>query len=140
MFGSLKVSHDEVGASAEKAGPDFPGPSHEGVAVGHHEVVHHEVIGQPQDVADELATLGRQVVWRGLESCVARWQNLIPSFPWIAPGWRAWGHNPRKGRDQNLQHSGAMVLQAQRAKHIQYRNPAIAIWQPCSSPGGGALL
>ena len=19
---------------------------------------------------------------------VARWQNLIPSFPWIAPGWR----------------------------------------------------
>ena len=20
---------------------------------------------------------------------VARWQNLIPSFPWIAPGWRA---------------------------------------------------
>ena len=31
---------------------------------------------------------------------VARWQNLIPSFPWIAPGWRAWGRNPRKGRDQ----------------------------------------
>ena len=28
-------------------------------------------------------------------SCsVARWQNLIPSFPWIAPGWRAWGCNP----------------------------------------------
>ena len=22
---------------------------------------------------------------------VARWQNLIPSFPWIAPGWRAGG-------------------------------------------------
>ena len=22
---------------------------------------------------------------------VARWQNLIPSFPWIAPGWRARG-------------------------------------------------
>ena len=22
---------------------------------------------------------------------VARWQNLIPSFPLIAPGWRAWG-------------------------------------------------
>ena len=30
-------------------------------------------------------------------SKVARWQNLIPSFPWIAPGWRAWGRNPRKG-------------------------------------------
>ena len=35
-------------------------------------------------------------------SKVARWQNLIPSFPWIAPGWRAWGRNPRKGRDQIL--------------------------------------
>ena len=34
---------------------------------------------------------------------VARWENLIPSFPWIAPGWRAWGRNPRKGRDQILQ-------------------------------------
>ena len=22
---------------------------------------------------------------------VARWQNLTPSFPWIAPGWRARG-------------------------------------------------
>ena len=20
-------------------------------------------------------------------------QNLIPSFPWIAPGWRVWGRN-----------------------------------------------
>ena len=29
-------------------------------------------------------------------------QNLMPSFPWIAPGWRAWGRNPRKGRDQIL--------------------------------------
>ena len=36
---------------------------------------------------------------------VARWQNLIPSFPWIASGWRAWGRNPRKGRDQILQRS-----------------------------------
>ena len=27
-------------------------------------------------------------------------QNLFPSFPWIAPGWRAWG--ARKGRDQML--------------------------------------
>ena len=23
---------------------------------------------------------------------VARWQILVPSFPWIAPGWRAWEH------------------------------------------------
>ena len=33
---------------------------------------------------------------------VTRWQNLIPSFPWIVPGWRVWGRNPRKGRDQIL--------------------------------------
>ena len=38
---------------------------------------------------------------------VASWQNLIPSFPWIAPGWRVWGRNPRKGRDQILQRSVA---------------------------------
>ena len=38
---------------------------------------------------------------------VARWQNLIPSFPWIAPWWRVWGRNPRKGRDQILQRSVA---------------------------------
>ena len=38
---------------------------------------------------------------------VARWQNLIPSFPWIAPGRRAWGRNPRKERDQILQRSVA---------------------------------
>ena len=38
---------------------------------------------------------------------VARWQNLIPFLPWIAPGWRAWGRNPRKGRDQILQRSVA---------------------------------
>ena len=44
---------------------------------------------------------------RSLVAMVARWQNLIPSFPWIAPGWRAWGRNPRKGRDQILQRSVA---------------------------------
>ena len=37
--------------------------------------------------------------WKGregqpvIDNRVARWQNLIPSFPWIAPGWRAWGRN-----------------------------------------------
>ena len=40
-------------------------------------------------------------------SKVARWQNWISSFPWIAPGWRAWKRNPRKGRDQILQRSVA---------------------------------
>ena len=38
---------------------------------------------------------------------VARWQNFIPSCPWIAPGWKGWGRNPRKGRDQILQRSVA---------------------------------
>ena len=37
---------------------------------------------------------------------VSRWQKWIPSFPWIAPGWRAWGRNPRMGSN-------------------------FAIWQPC---------
>ena len=41
---------------------------------------------------------------------VARWQNLIPSFPWIVPGWRVWGCNPRKGRDQILRRSVAEPL------------------------------
>ena len=40
-----------------------------------------------------------------LEPMVARWQNLVPSFPRIAPGWRAWGRNPRKVRDSILQRS-----------------------------------
>ena len=44
-------------------------------------------------------------VWPfGLEGLWLRYttlQNLIPSFPWIAPGMRAWGRNPR-GRDQIL--------------------------------------
>ena len=30
-----------------------------------------------------------------------------PFLTWIAPGWRAWGRNPRKGRDQILQRSVA---------------------------------
>ena len=36
---------------------------------------------------------------------VARWQNLIPSFPWNVPGGGGRGHNPRKGRDPILQRS-----------------------------------
>ena len=34
-------------------------------------------------------------------------KNLIPSFPWIAPGWRVGERNPREGRDQILQRSVA---------------------------------
>ena len=32
----------------------------------------------------------------------ARWQNLIPSFPWIVPPRPPPRRNPRKGRDQIL--------------------------------------
>ena len=30
---------------------------------------------------------------------VARWQNLIPSFPWIAPVWRVWGAQSMQGKE-----------------------------------------
>ena len=46
--------------------------------------------------------LNRVVVDPEHRDSVARWQNVIPSFPWIAPGWWAGGRNPRKGRDQIL--------------------------------------
>ena len=56
-------------------------------------------------------------------SKVTRWQNLRPPpQPW---------RNPTKGRDQILQHSGAIVLQAQSDKHSTIlKNLAIAIWHP----------
>ena len=63
------------------------------------------------ELADELEAeslelvLLDELVEVDAEDKVARWQNLIPSSPWIAPGWRAWGRNPRKGRDQILQRS-----------------------------------
>ena len=57
------------------------------------ELVHHVRVRHVDEVGERLVEE------------VARWQNLIPSFPWIALGWRAWGHNPRKGRDQILQRS-----------------------------------
>ena len=36
------------------------------------------------------------------EDKVARWQNLIPSFPWDCARVEGVAHNPRKGRDQIL--------------------------------------
>ena len=42
-----------------------------------------------------------------VEDKVARWQTLVPCFPWIAPGWRVWWRNPMKGRVQILQCSEA---------------------------------
>ena len=41
--------------------------------------------------------------------CYSALQNLIPSFPWIAPPCPPPWHNPRKGRDQILP-SGNIVL------------------------------
>ena len=52
-------------------------------------------------------TIVAEAGFEQLEDKGARWQNLIPSFPWIATGWRAWGRNPRKGRDLILQPSVA---------------------------------
>ena len=40
----------------------------------------------------------------------------------------------RKGSNFEAQHSGAIVFQARRAKHIQSKNLAIAIWQPWPPP------
>ena len=37
--------------------------------------------------------------WKMAPVCTTL-QNLIPSFPWTAPGWRAWVRYPRLGRDQ----------------------------------------
>ena len=33
---------------------------------------------------------------------VARWQNLIPSFPWIAPVWRAKGMQSKERKGSNF--------------------------------------
>ena len=43
----------------------------------------------------------------GLWLRYAALQNLIPSFPWIAPPCPPPWHNPRRGRDQILQRSVA---------------------------------
>ena len=51
---------------------------------------------------------------------VAKCQNLIPSFPWITPGWRAGAQSKeRKGSNFAEQRSGAIVIQARSAKQIQ---------------------
>ena len=42
----------------------------------------------------------------------------------------------RKGSNFEAQRSGAIVLQAPRAKHIRSRNLAIVIWQPCCRLSG----
>ena len=42
-------------------------------------------------VTNVLVLKGKNQVGTLIENKVARWQNLIPSFPWIAPGWRVGG-------------------------------------------------
>ena len=44
---------------------------------------------------------------KGLWLCYATLQNLIPSFPWIAPPHPPPWRNPRKGRNKILQRSVA---------------------------------
>ena len=41
---------------------------------------------------------------------VARLQNLIPSFPWIAPGWRAWGHRVEGVGAQSKERKGSYFV------------------------------
>ena len=62
-------------------------------------------LGNPTKVATVLVAMHPGVTPKVAPVKVARWQNLIPSISWIAPGWRAWGCNPRKGRDPILQRS-----------------------------------
>ena len=49
----------------------------------------------------------------------AKLQILIPSFPWIVQGGRAWGLNPRKGRDQILPSGNLEGDQRRRAPRHQ---------------------
>ena len=54
---------------------------------------------------------------------MATLQNLIPSFPWIVPGWRA-GPYPRKGRDQFLPSGNLGRRGAEPTKHGYTTNNA----------------
>ena len=74
-----------------------------------HHNIHHPLTTQPPSLHHHLHQHHQQQQQQQMHQVhsVARWQNLIPSFPWIAPGWRAWGRNPRKRRDQILQRSVA---------------------------------
>ena len=60
---------------------------------------------------------------------VARWQNLIISFPWIAPGWRAWGRNPIQYTPESSWElwSGSLIWD-----HFQQVNHSIAYPDPIS--------
>ena len=78
--------------------------------------------------------LSRHFRWSVLRciSKVARWQNLIPSFPWIVP------HALHPGTVQGKEGIKFCIIakrshspEARRAKHIRTNNLAIAIWQPC---------
>ena len=54
-----------------------------------------------------------------------------PFLSWIAPGWRAWGRNPRKGRDHILQRSGALVQKPEGPNTYN-----VKIWlEPCGNHG-----
>ena len=82
--------------------------------------------------------MSRSPIFVPRRSKVARWQNLIPSFPWIAPGRRAWGRNPRKGRYQILQRN---VAEPYFFKPIGPNTVNLKIWlSPSGNNGQGAKL
>ena len=91
LFLLLKHHERRRGAPAAALGPGLPSAA----------LLAAPVAPAAPLVGPAAATLG---VADAAGGKVARWQNLIPSFPRIAPGWRAWGRNIRKGRDQILQH------------------------------------
>ena len=60
-----------------------------------------------EDLAEEeeegvAVVLVLQVVPERPEHKVARWQNSISSFPWIAPGGRAWGAQSKERKGSNF--------------------------------------
>ena len=72
---------------AEEPRPDFPSTSHQGVAVCHYEVVDHEVVSQPQDVADEPAVSMLESRRRG-----TLWEHTHMTFELQGEGEGGWGN------------------------------------------------
>ena len=73
--------------------------------------------------------------WQHLEAVLPDGKILCLPFLGLRQGGGRVGRNPRKGRDQMLQRSGAIVIDARRAKCLRSRNLATAIWQPYLEEG-----
>ena len=111
MAGSVDVHVDHVVAQRGRVGEDgLAERALRGVGVGAAPATPGRLLGRVpallEDEVDDGAAIKVILITLtvklhcivGIVTSVARWQNLMPSFPWIAPGWRAWGPNPRKER------------------------------------------